>query len=405
MRKILAFFLVVAAMPTATIAQTPAEIGAVLAVVKGNTAFASDLHRELGRTPGNLCFSPWSISTVLAMTSAGADGQTLAQMNKTLHLPEARLTHPGFAALLKQMKQPTGCELNFANALFVGGHIRWNKNFMDGAGEHFGSSMFGVDFRTAPESARASINAWVEGQTKKRIANLLPAGSVTDKSMIVLVNAVYFKGAWDKPFMKEDTKPIDFFRTRNETVKAPMMFQANPMLYGENKDVQVLAMPFRGGDLMMVFVLPRERHGLAALEKDLTGEHFETWIRRLEAHPEVLVYLPRFKLTSEFALKETLSKMGMADAFGPGANFSKMTTELPPMISEVRHRALVELQEEGTEAAAATAVAAVPGAPPGAFTPPPPRPVFRADHPFLFSIVDRRSGSLVFVGRVSDPTK
>ena len=393
------------ASPPPQAPRTPTEKEALQAVVKGNTEFAIDLHQQLRHQPGNLCYSPWSISTVLAMTSAGAQGRTLEQMAKTLRLPDAQFTHPGVASLLRQMKQQNGYELNAANAMFVGKDIPWRKDYLDLTRRYYGSSIFTVNFRAQPESARQSINSWVEGQTRKRIPNLIPANGIKADTGVVLVNALYFKGEWDAPFKKQRTEPMFFSRTPNDKVKAPTMVQSNRFLYGENQDVQVLGMPYKGNDLMMIFILPRERNALAALEKDLTGKHFQTWIERLEPHPTVDVFLPRFKMTFEFNLKQTLAAMGMSDLFANNANLGGMTVNYPLKVDEVIHKAFLELQEEGTEAAAVTAVVAIPGAVPGAFTPPPPQPVFRADHPFLFSIVDRRSGSLLFVGRVSDPTR
>jgi serpin B len=401
---VLALGAAVAAQPEPVRPLSPTEAMGV--VVRSNTAFAVDLHQQLAQQPGNLCYSPWSISTVLALTSAGAQGQTLEQMAKTLHLPNADLTRAGMAALLQKTKQPRGCELNAANAMFVAKDIPWRKDFLDLTRQSYGSSIFAVDFRARPDVARQSINTWVEGQTRKHIANLIPTGAIDSESTIVLVNAVYFKGQWDKPFKKRETVPLEFARSANDKVKTPTMVQTGAFLYGENQLVQVLGMPYKGNDLMMIFILPRERNGLAKVEKDLTNDHFETWITRLEQHSTVDVYLPRFKMRSEFSLKQTLSTLGMTDAFSDGADFGKMTTRQYPLkISEVRHKAFVELQEEGTEAAAATSVEMTFAASPPGFQHAPPRVVFRADHPFLFSIVDRRTGSLVFVGRVSDPTR
>ena len=387
-------------------ASAPAEKVAVHAVVKGNTEFALELHQQLRQRPGNICYSPWSISTVLAMTSAGAQGRTLEQLNKTLHLPPAQLTHTGVAALLRQMKVQNGYELNAANAMFVGKDIPWRKEFLELTRTHYGSSIFTTNFQQQPDTARRSINGWVEGQTRQRIRNLIPAGAVNAETKIVLVNAIYFKGQWAKPFSKVSTVPTPFFRTPIDSVQTPMMSQSDSFLYGENAAVQVLGMPYKGGDLMMIFILPRQRNGLAALEKDLVGGHFQAWLARLEFHPTVDVFLPRFRMTYEFDLERTLAAMGMSELFTSQSNLGGMAANYPLKVDAVIHKAFLELQEEGTEAAAATAVIAMPGAAPGArFTPPPPRPVFRADHPFLFSIVDRRSGSLLFVGRVSDPTK
>lgn len=406
-----------AATPPPVVGRVPAEKDALKAVVKGNTAFALDLHQQLCKQPGNLCYSPWSISTVLSMVSAGAKGRTLEQMTKTLHLPDARLTHAGAAALLQQMKpqRRSGLlnlfrrtekdyELNIANAMFAGTGIPWRWKFLALNRRYYDSALFKVDFRRQPETARRKINSWVEGQTHRRIRNLLSQGSISQDTSIVLVNAVYFKGRWAKPFKKNRTEPMDFWRKPNDKVKTPMMFQSDSFLYGENSEVQILGMPYKGNDFMMVFILPRQRHGLVALEKDLSGHHFQTWIAQLKSHPKVDVYLPRFTMTFEFDLSHTLAEMGMPDLFTKNADLSGMTVNYPLKISKVIHKVFLELQEEGTEAAAATAAIARPlSAPPTRL--PPPRPVFRADQPFLFSIVDRRSGSLLFVGRVSDPAR
>jgi serpin B len=339
------------------------------------------------------------------MTSAGAQGRTLEEMTKTLHLPSPKLTHEGTGALTRQMRSVTGCELNAANAMFVAKDIPWRKEFLDITRRHYESQIFTADFLGQPDGARTSINGWVGKQTRNRIRDLIPQGSVQSDSKIVLVNAIYFKGLWNSPFSKNQTMKSDFFLTANNRTPTQMMFQSGPFLYGENKAVQVLGMPYKGGELMMVVVLPRERNGLATIEKDLTGRDFQNWLRQLANHPTVETYLPRFKLEQRLDMAETLSAMGMSELFTNQANLRAMAN-YRLKVDKVIHRAFLELQEEGTEAAAATVVAAVVGSPPGArFTEPPPRPVFRANHPFLFSIVDRRSDSILFLGRVSDPTR
>ncbi len=388
-------------------APTQAEVEAVRAVVKANSAFAIDLHQRLCNQKGNLVYSPWSISTVLALTSVGAQGETLAQMNKTLRLPEPRQTHVGVSQLLRLMQWQRGYEMNAVNAMFTGNNIPWRKDFLDYTRYYYGASIYTPNFRDQPEASRQLINGWVEAQTRNRIRGLLPPGAIRPDTGIVLVNAIYFKGAWESPFKQHMTQVMNFSLTAKDKVAGLTMFQSGGFLYGENETVQVLGMPYQGQDLMMMLILPRERNELAKLEKDLTGDHMQDWIARLELHPTVDVFLPRFRLAFELNMKETLADMGMRDLFNDNANLSGMATNHPLKVTGVLHKAFLELQEEGTEAAAATAIpAGVPLSPnPRFFTPPPPRPVFRADHPFLFSIVDRRSGSLLFMGRMSDPTK
>lgn len=365
----------------------------------GNSAFAVDLYHQLRGAEGNLFFSPYSISTALAMTYAGARGETEAQMAQALHfdLGQDEL-HPAFAALeghLAQIQAKGDIALHVANALWPQVGYAFLAAFLDLCQRYYGVTITPVDYAADSEAARQQINAWVEEKTRDKIKELLKPPHVNPLTTLILVNAIYFKGNWASQFDPEDTDDGPFYRLAGDAVKAPMMRQTARFGYNELDGLQVLELPYVGGDLSMLMLLPQERIGLPALEAALTVDNLALWTQRL--YPtKVQVVLPRFKLSGEFDLGETLEAMGMVDAFGP-ADFSGMTGQRDLFISAVVHKAFVDVNEEGTEAAAATAVVMGRG-----FAPPP--PIFKADHPFLFLIRENSNGSVLFLGRVMDPT-
>jgi serpin B len=369
------------------------------AVVKGDTAFALGLYGKLRGKEGNLFLSPFSISTALAMTSAGARGETLDEMANTLHLPPQKELHPANAALLRQVNgggKKRGYELSTANALwgqegyhFLPAFVKLNK-------EGYGAGLREVDFAGDAEGARRTINAWVEKQTHDKIKDLLKPGVLDSMTRLVLTNAIYFKGDWLRQFKKDATREEAFQLGGGKGVKAPLMHQTGTFGYLDGGTFQALEMPYAGKDLSMVVLLPKKVEGLADLEKSLTPDNLAGWLKKLRER-EVEVALPRFKVTSEFQLKPVLSGLGMPLAFSPGkADFSGIDGSRKLFITAVVHKAFVEVNEKGTEAAAATGVVA--GADSALVT-----PVFRADHPFVFLIRDRRSGSVLFLGRLADP--
>jgi serpin B len=367
-----------------------------------NAAFAVDLYHQLRSVEGNLFFSPYSISTALAMTYAGARGNTEAQMARVLHFDLDHLTqealHNAFAALEQHMAQIQGkgdVALHVANSLWPQAGYAFLAAFIDLCRRCYGVTITSVDYAADTESARQQINAWVEEKTREKIKELLKPRHVTPLTTLVLVNAIYFKGNWASQFDKRRTRDGNFYLNAQGLVKAPMMEQKARFSYDETSDLQVLEMPYVGGDLSMLVLLPCERDGLPALEAALSVDDLALWTQRLRPI-EVQVVLPRFKLSGEFDLRKTLQAMGMVDAFG-AADFSGMTGQRGLVISEVVHKAFVDVNEEGTEAAAATAVLM-------ARSIPPPTPVFRADHPFLFLIRENSTGSILFLGRVVDPS-
>ena len=378
------------------------------AVVEGNNAFAVALYGQLRSHDGNLFFSPESISTALAMTYAGARGDTATEMAKTLHftLPPERL-HPAMGALLSDLNAPhNGYQLRVADALWAQRDYVFRDDFLKLNKRDYGAGFNQVDFKGATEAARLTINQWIEQKTEHKITNLLQPGVLDSQTKMVLTNAIYFKGDWLTPFNKEWTEDDDFHLSPAKNVKAPLMHLNEGFDYFDGGTFQALEIPYESGDLSMIVFLPKDIGGLPAFEQSLTASHMKQWLDKLQPVPEVILTLPKFQMTRQIGLAGTLAAMGMPSAFNDNAaDFSGMTGKRELFISAVIHKAYINVDEKGTEAAAATAVVMEKAmAMPPRFQPPPP-PVFRADHPFVFLIRDNRSGGILFMGRVTDPTK
>jgi serpin B len=377
------------------------------AVVEGGNLFAVDLYRKLGEGGGNLFFSPLSLSTALAMTSAGAAGETKEEMAEVLHFPvDVESVHPSIAALAESLDRGSsvgGYQLNIANRLWGQPDFDFEEDFLAVCKEHYGAGFETLDFAKAPDKARETINGWVEKQTSDRIQDLLPPGSIEALTRLVLTNAVYFKGDWQDQFDRKSTEKAPFYAAGVREVEVPLMMRKGDYRYVRYPGFQVLELPYIGDDLSMIVVLPAARDGLAAIESQLSDERLTGWIHGLNKK-EVTVYLPRFEMKTGFSMKDTLSDMGMPSAFTPplegdpdSADFSRMTGARDLFIDGVFHKAFVKVNEEGTEAAAATGVTM------GLTSMPPEPEVFRADHPFLFLVRDRVTGSMLFMGRLVDP--
>jgi serpin B len=376
-----------------------------------------DLYKKLAsQEKGNLFFSPYSISDALAMTYGGARGATAAEMAKTLYFPAEQLTlHKSFSEFnnnLEAIQKKGDIKIDTANAVWlqsdfandpVWGYFKCKADYLQSLKDYYKSGLNQVDYRDTSKSAfiRDTINAWVEQKTNNKIKNLIPLDVPDQDTRLILVNAIYFKGTWQDEFNKKNTKPMPFYLHDNETKEAQMMYQRASFQYAEDKDVQVLTMPYEGYDLSMTIILPKEKNGLAAVENGLTTEKLSKMVNIRIC--EVDVYLPKFKLESEFTLNDTLKKMGMPLAFdGNNADFSGMA-DFPPgyhlYISKVIHKAFVDVYEEGTEAAAATMVS-VNSSSSASFDEP---KIFRADHPFIFLIKDNKTGAILFLGRYVKP--
>jgi len=383
--------------PLESHAYPPYPQGNTSVVVPGNTQFAFELHGQLRSQKGNLFFSPFSISTALAMTSAGARGQTLDQMTRTLHLPEQKQLHPALGQLLRQLAadKKRGYELSTGSALWGQKGKVFLRDYLNLVDANYQAGLQTVDFVGNTESARQTINGWVEKQTKNKIKDLMKPGTLDRNTRLVLTNAIYFKGDWASQFKKDQTRPADFFLADGKTVKTPMMSQEGQFRHAHARGMQILEMPYVGNELSMVILLPARGRDISYVERQLTPEKMKGWLKGLRSQ-KVQVSLPRFKMTCEFSLKRELAALGLELAFTPKANFSGMDGKRELYLSDMVHKAFVDVNEKGTEAAAATGVIV--------------RTLsieriteFRADRPFVFLIRDRKSGSVLFLGRVMNP--
>jgi serpin B len=370
-------------------------------MARENTAFALELYNQLKTTDGNLFFSPFSISTALAMTYAGARECTSTQMAEALHFTEEPDQFHGvmgeLIAGINAVQKESDVELSVANAIWAQKGYQFLEDFLRIVQQSYQAELNQVDFSAAAEASRQTINTWVEQQTNQKIKDLLPPGVLNALTRMVLVNAIYFKGFWDHPFKPRDTREMEFWLSTGTTVKVPMMHQKHRFGYWENDWLQVLEMPYKDESLSLIVLLPKEKTGITDLEQKLNFENMTTWQDRLRKR-KIIVFFPKFKIESQFSLGQILSAMGMPDAFDPErADFSAMVGKKELYISAVIHKAFVEVNEEGTEAAAATGVVV------GVTSIAPSPPTFKADHPFVFFIRDNASQSILFCGRVLNP--
>lgn len=402
MKSVLAAVLAVWLIPVALVAQSSAPAADQAALAQGNNAFAVDLYGQLRAQPGNLFFSPESISTAFAMAYAGARGQTATQMQRVFHytLPPEKL-HPAMGALLKAMNAPhQDYELHTADALWAEEDATFLPDYLKLMQDDYGAGLRRVDFEHAPEAVRGTINQWVAQETNNRIQNLIGPGVLTPQTRLVLTNAIYFKGTWLDQFPASYTESEDFYLSAQQTVKTPLMHRTGDYSYYDGGTFQELQLPYKGEELAMVVLLPKQKDGLAALEKRFTAAAASTWIERLKPADKVIVTLPRFTMTQQFELNGALSALGMPQAFSGSADFSGMTGKPEFTISAAIHKAFIEVNEQGTEAAAATSTVMMATA---MRVQEPPPIIFRADHPFLFLIRDTGTGEILFLGRLENP--
>ncbi len=400
MKKILSVFAVVVMVAGACPASDVEDLAT------DNTRFALKLYKELNDGSGNLFFSPYSISTAMAMTWGGARGETASQMAGALEftlkpdkeggpLGRERL-HAAFGELQRSLRAAGGkggVEMSIANALWPQNKYPFLKSYLDQIKEEYGSAGRPLDYRS-PDEARGVINRWVEGETRQKIKDLLPEGSIDPLTRMVLTNAIYFKGNWATQFKAKSTRELPFRLAAGKSAKTPMMFQKGNFGFFQDEEIQALEMPYKGEKVSMVVLLPRKVDGLAALEKNLSSGKLSGWLGKLR-RMKVDTLFPKFKLTSRFELSSKLQNLGMKRAFND-ADFSGMDGTRNLYLTAVFHKAFVEVNEEGTEAAAATgAVVGLRSIRRG--------PSFRADHPFLFLIRDKATGSILFLGRYAKP--
>ncbi len=358
-------------------------------MLQGNTPFALALYRRLAESKGNLFFSPQSIATSLAMVAAGARGETLAELERVLHLPLAKVDDNA---------GDDPYELVSANALWAAGDLELSAAYVSLLRREFGAPLEGLDFANDAEDARRRINTWVAEATRQKITELIGRGVLQAEALLVLTNAIYMKAAWLRRFSESDTDPnVRFTTAGGVIVHVTMMKQTGKFGFLHAGGLRVLELPYRGDSTSMLLVLPDAVDGLRDVEQSLTKETFAQWRDGL-SRKKVEVSLPRFSLRTSLGLVPVLQAMGIQRAFDRTglADFSGISPTLLS-VSDVIHEARIDVSEKGTEATAATAVmkvlrARIRWAEPESF---------RADHPFLFAIV--RRGSLLFLGRLTHP--
>ena len=373
-------------------------------VIDGNTAFALDLYQGLKGQPGNLFFSPYSISTSLAMTYAGARGQTEVEMRRTAHFNLPRdSVHAAFGELIRRMNKVRRWNrivLAAANSIWCQRDYQFTEQFLNVSHTRYQADAQLADFKRSPDAACDRINAWARQKTKGRVKKMIQASPLTRDTRLILCNAIYFKGRWAVEFKPKDTRPEPFSVATNHTVIVPMMLQTSEFKTApvQEPSMELLELPYYGKDLSMIVLLPKAVDGLPGVEKELNAESLRSWLTDLDqAHPQkTCVRLPRFTTSQGFELAKLLQSLGMPSAFNDTADFSGMDGTTNLFISDVMHKAFVDVNEAGTEAAAMTLFEVRSKGM---------THLFNGNHPFIFLIRENGSGSILFLGRILDPTR
>ena len=374
-------------------------------LISGNSAFAFDLYQAIREEKGNLFYSPYSISLALAMTYAGARGETAQEMADTLHFVLSQdCLHPAFNSVDLELarrgegaegKHGEGFRLNIVNAIWGQEGYKFLAEFLDLLAENYGAGLRLLDFVNAPEESRITINEWVSDQTEGKIEDLIPQGVINALTRLVLTNAIYFNAAWEHAFEEDMTDDGTFYLLDGAQVTVPMMKQTESFPYSEGEGYQAVELPYERRELSMVILLSQAGE-FEAFEGSLDAQRVDTIVKEL-APRQVALSMPRFEFESGFQLAQVLAEMGMPDAFTGTADFSGMDGTRDLFIRDVVHKAFVSVDEAGTEAAAATAVVM-------ALKALPPTPIeVTVDHPFVFVIRDIQTDAILFVGRVVNP--
>jgi serpin B len=368
-------------------------------LIRGNTAFALDLYSYIRSDSKNVFFSPYSISTALAMTYAGARGESESQMSKVMHFdPKQSQFHPRYHSLINYisgLNQGDSLTLTTAQAMFAQKDFPFLENYINLVKLNYSAGLEMVDFKANVEQARQYINTWVAQHTNNRIENLIAQGMINELARLVLVNTIYFKASWNKAFNPADNTTGSFFITPEHPVKAMFMNREAEFLYKEETGLQVLSIPYIDSTMTMTIFLPQDVSAMEKTEQKLKSpEDLKSLIGGMSMK-KVNISIPRFKMNSEFELSDVLKKMGMPHPFSDQADFSGMTGKKDLLIDKVIHKAFIEVSEKGTEASAATAV--IIRLKSNIVT------RFIANRPFLFVITDTRYNNLLFMGRLNNP--
>lgn len=368
-------------------------------VVNANNQFAIDLYQQINKQPAqsdkNIFFSPYSLSTAMAMLYAAAEGETKQQIQKTFHYPTPAILNPNSAALYNQFNKPnSNYDLSTVNDLWIHQGLSPNQTYLDTVQRYYGGKVTTLDFKNSPEPSRQTINKTIAKHTKQMIPELLAKDSIKADTAAVLTNAVYFKSEWAQPLgLRGSTQP--FYNLNGTTTDTNFMYSIESFDYMEDERVQVVELPYKGDELSMLVVLPKSKEA-AAMQKliaNLSTAQINKWTERLESK-EIFLNMPKFKLEQIYKMESILTEMGMPIAFSNKADFSLFNDKLPLAVDSVIHKAVVEVDEKGTVAAAATSIVITPIS--ASYN-----AEFTADHPFMFMIKDNKTDAILFLGQVN----
>ena len=368
-------------------------------VVSANNQFAIELYQQINKQPKqldkNVFFSPYSLSTAMAMLYIAAEGETKQQIQKTFHYPPLAILNPNSAALYNQFNKPNpNYDLSTVNNLWMRQDLSPSQTYLDTVQRYYGGQVTNLDFKNSPESSRQIINKTIAKHTKQMIPELLAKGSIESSTATVLTNAVYFKSEWAKPFgVQGGTRP---FHNLDGTMSSQeMMYKTAYFDYMENEHIQMVELPYKSNDLSMLIILPKSKEP-AAIQKlvaDLNSNQVSQWTKQLE-NQEIFLVMPKFKLQESYSMKPILANMGMPIAFDSRANYSLFNDKLPLKVDSVIHKAVVEVDEKGTVAAAATGIGVQ-------LVMATHKAEITADHPFMFMIKDNKTDAILFLGQVN----
>jgi len=374
----------------------------ITAVVNANNQFAVAMYQQLNgqskQVDANVFFSPYSLTSAVAMLYAAAEGDTKAQIQKTFYYPSLPILNPNSAALYNQFNKPSpNYKLNTINDLWLQQGRTPNQAYIDTVKRYYGGQVNTLDFKNNTETSRQMINEKIAKHTNQMIPELLSKESTQPSTSAILTNAVYFKADWSSRFWVSGDMPFHYFNGTSSDVD--MMFQNTEFRYSEDEQVQVVELPYKGIELSMLVVLPKSKEPLAmqTLIKNLSTTQITDWTKRLKQH-DIKLNLPKFKIDEGYPMKALLTDMGMPSVFGNQAKFNVFKDSSPIAIDDIHHQAVIDVNEIGTEAAAATGVVAVDIS--GPMHPP---VAFKADHPFMFMIKDNKTDAILFLGQVNKP--
>lgn len=365
-------------------------------------SFALDLFKLYSEEKENIFFSPQSISMAMAMLYEGARGRTAEEIASVFYFPlNDQQRRQEFSSLYQLINRPDeDYRLHTANALWLAKDYPFEQEFLGVIEDYYHGKTELLDFINKPEDSRIIINSWIEEKTEKRIKEAIGPGILSEITRLVITNAIYFKGSWLFEFDKENTRQAAFYTAPGRETKVEMMqLLGEKFNYAETGNAQILELPYDGEGLSMIFILPKDSR-MEEVVNDLSRQNLQAWKESMEKR-EVRAYIPKFKMETSYDMKDDLSSMGMPTVFDYSADLSGITKKENLFVDKVIHKTFLEVDEEGTEAAAVTIIVAPLSV---SIDEPPPIPVFRADRPFIFSIQDRESGLILFMGRMADPS-